>query len=404
MNRQDEIRALGGVAGDVLEDLVRAVEDVHGAISARVDSALPPPAKPVHTIVRATTTATYATVRAAHRWLPRGAAAVAAARTQADGPSILDHPSALKAVATLNGILGPAVTDPAAVTTALTLFHRGERLALDALAKLPDVQPHVVLFLHGLVETEADWSRQPRGTLEPHIPYPEALEAEHGVTSLVARYNTGLAVGRSGAELAELIAHLESAWPVPLDGITLVGHSMGGLVARSAAHQAHLAGHAWVGRLRLIVSLGTPHLGSPVSKAVDIAERALNAFPETAPIGQVLARRSPGVRDLSHGRLVEDETAELDPPGVPGVAHCSLGSTLTKNPNHPVSMVIGDGLVRLPSAAGRGRKRRLDFDVDIHVGRMNHFTLLNDAAVYKLLREWMHQFALSPRQPTPAEA
>ena len=394
MNRSEEINALGGIAGDALAETVRVVEDVHRAVSDRVDAALPAPAKPIHAIVRASTTATYATVRAAHRWIPRGAAAVTAARTPAESPSLLEHPRAAKAVASVNGIWGAAVTDRLSATTTLGLFRDGSPLPIDEVSTLADARPNLVLFLHGLAETEADWNRQPRDVPERRVPYPELLESDFDVTALALRYSTGHAVGANGDELAVLLEMVSAAWPVPLSSITLIGHSMGGLVARSAAHHGQEAGHRWVERLRLIITLGTPHLGAPLSKAVDHAERALNTFPESAPLGRILAPRSAGVRDLSDGRILVGDAAALDPPPVPGVVHCSLGSTLTQDPNHPVAMLIGDGLVTLPSASGRGRTRKLNFHEDRHLGGMHHLAMLNEPAVYELVRGWTEEFAL----------
>ena len=136
MNRSEEIRALGDLTGDALGETVRIVEDVHRAISNRVDAGLPAPAKPISAIVRASTAATYATVRMAHRWIPRGAAAVTAARTPADGTSLVNSPRTVKTVAAVNGIWGATVTDRLAATTKLSLFHDGEPLPGHTVAEL----------------------------------------------------------------------------------------------------------------------------------------------------------------------------------------------------------------------------------------------------------------------------
>ncbi len=58
------------------------------------------------------------------------------------------------------------------------------------------------------------------------------------MTPVYLRYNTGLPVGRNGADLAWLLDDLVAAWPVPVRSIALVGHSMGGLVVRAAFHAA----------------------------------------------------------------------------------------------------------------------------------------------------------------------
>ena len=112
------------------------------------------------------------------------------------------------------------------------------------------------------------------------------------------------------------------------------------------------------------------------------------------PIGRLFAPRSAGSRDLSDGRILLGEPGTMDPPNVPGVTHCTLGSSLTQDPGHPLAMLLGDGLVRLPSAAGRGRTRTLNFQVHTKLSGMHHFALLNEPTVYALIRGWMQEFAL----------
>ena len=54
-------------------------------------------------------------------------------------------------------------------------------------------------------------------------------------------------------------------WPHPIEQLTIMGHSMGGLVARSACHHALLVGHAWAKRLDPPVALGRNRDGYPTS-------------------------------------------------------------------------------------------------------------------------------------------
>lgn len=409
MDRSEEISALGGLTGDALAGTVRIVEDVHRAVASRVDAALPAPAKPISAIVRGSTAATYATVRAAHRWIPRGAATFAATRTPPDAPSLLAGPLGRTAVDTVNGIWGPPVTDPVGLTTPMRLLHHGGALPVvgaseDRLdggaagplqpAPRPPAQPSIVVFIHGLAENEASWERQSRDSAEVRPGYAQRLESDEEVTSLALHYSSGRPVGENGVELADLLESVVADWPVPVTTITLVGHSMGGLVARSAAHHGQLADLAWVQRLRLIVTLGTPHLGAPLEQAVTVTERVLGTFPESAPIGRVLGARSHGVRDLHDGRIHADDGAELDPPPVPHVTHCSVGATLTRDTDHPLGTLVGDGLVLLPSAAGRSRTRHIPFHVDRRLGGVSHLALLNEPVVYDLVHGWVREFAL----------
>ena len=97
-------------------------------------------------------------------------------------------------------------------------------------AAFPDASPRVVVFLHGLMETEFSW-----GTGET---YGTRLKRELGYTPVTVRYNSGLRISRNGRCLSELMGELVAAWPVEVERIALVGHSMGGLVARSACHRA----------------------------------------------------------------------------------------------------------------------------------------------------------------------
>ena len=116
------------------------------------------------------------------------------------------------------------------------------------------------------------------------------------------RANTGLTLRANGAALTALLQQLTRAWPVPVERIALVGHSMGGLVFRAAAADVvDDCDDRWVDRVSDVVTLGTPHLGSPVAGGVGAGSRALGLVPESAALGRILDWRSVGVHDLVHG-------------------------------------------------------------------------------------------------------
>jgi len=77
-------------------------------------------------------------------------------------------------------------------------------------------------------------------------------------------YNTGLHVSTNGRAFAQMLEDLVAAWPVPVEELSILAHSMGGLVARSAHHYASAAGYAWPRKLRKLLFLGTPHHGVPL--------------------------------------------------------------------------------------------------------------------------------------------
>ena len=107
----------------------------------------------------------------------------------------------------------------------------------DTLRELfPDASSRVVVFVHGLMTTEYSWS------LGRREPYGDRLARELGCTPVYVRYNTGRHISENGRSLSELMEELVAAWPVEAEQVALVGHSMGGLVARSACCHASEGG------------------------------------------------------------------------------------------------------------------------------------------------------------------
>jgi pimeloyl-ACP methyl ester carboxylesterase len=192
------------------------------------------------------------------------------------------------------------------------------------------------------------------------------------------------------------------AWPVEVERIALVGHSMGGLVARGACSCGAEEGAGWVRHVRQSVSLGTPHMGAPLEQVVHYLSAGLARLPETRPFANFLRRRSGGIRDLRQGSLVDDDWRDCDPdalraaacaevPLLEGATHCFVSATVTRSDRHPLGRLLGDTLVLKPSATGRSRARRIPFEEEygMHLGGANHFALLNHPAVYEKLRAWL---------------
>lgn len=236
----------------------------------------------------------------------------------------------------------------------------------------------ICVFLHGLGCDERSWrSPAPDGDED----YGARLRAELGFTPLYLRYNTGLPIARNAHGFADLLERLAAAHPAR--ELVLVGHSMGGLVARSACRLASAAGMEWVGRVRMVICLGSPHQGSPVEKAGFALAATLGLHPVTVPLGEIADARSAGVRDLRHGLRAEDAAAWPLPDGVP----CRLvGATLHRDADHPLALALGDGLVTPGSATGP----LLAGDVRaVRLGGMGHMRLMNEPRVYRQIRAWL---------------
>ncbi len=218
---------------------------------------------------------------------------------------------------------------------------------------------------------------------------------------MYVRYNTGLHVSANGHRLARLLDDLVAGWPVTVDELVIVGHSMGGLVARSACHYGDEDTLRWTELVTHVFCLGTPHLGADLEKGANALAWALGRLPETRGLGAILNARSAGIKDLRYGSCVEEDWSDCDPdeflrdrcqevPFLPGANYYFIGAALNRG---PLGTALGDLLVRMPSASGRGNRngRRIPFEVDNghELTGLNHFHLLNHPAVYAQLRDWI---------------
>ncbi|GAA1480189.1 permease [Gordonia sinesedis] len=300
-------------------------------------------------------------------------------------------------VGILNGLIGDELADRGSpLAGSMSIRSDGAVVSLSPSAihdAFPDATGHLVVFVHGLMETEHAWAVGGRPT------YGARLRADIRATPVDVRYNTGRHISDNGRDLCDLLSELVGRWPVPPTRITLVGHSMGGLVIRSACDHAMTDGSRWLPLLTDTVSLGTPHLGAPLARGVGIATTILGGTQMTSPVGDLLRRRSAGVRDLVQGRIRAEDWSDADPDAMseprivdvallPWVRHLIVTATITSNPDHPVGKLIGDGLVRAASGRGTGRDRVLGFRPwdTMHLGAAHHFTLLNDDEIYMWLR------------------
>jgi pimeloyl-ACP methyl ester carboxylesterase len=290
-------------------------------------------------------------------------------------------------VAVINGVYGDhlaATGNPLAVGMGFSC--RGKALNPDMPASMPGASGKVLLWVHGLCLNEGNWSRG--GTNQG-----EALANGLGYTPVYLRYNTGLPIPSNGRELAALLEQLLQNWPHPLEELVIAGHSMGGLVARSAVHYGRQAAHGWLKYLRRLVFIGTPHHGAPLERGGNWIDYALDLSPYTAPFTSLGKKRSAGITSLRYGS-VADETRDVVP--LPAAVRCyAMAATLAKKPSRVHEKLIGDGLVPVDSALGRSRDPELALKIPDDrqwLGyETGHIGLLGHPGVYAQLRGWLAQ-------------
>ncbi|WP_336085606.1 esterase/lipase family protein [Nocardia sp. SSK8] len=395
---QAEVQALTRLAGDEFVGAVDGIAAIHRAISDRVFAAVRTgvgvAADPVKVVHDAITDSVYAVVGGTGFVVGEVASAVQVPGVPAPSRTVWGA----GVLAALQGLIGDALEDQAPILASpMTIRVDGAPVPPEQLPAHTTVPTsRLVVLVHGLVETEHAWR------LGGGPDYGELLEQELGYTPVYLRYNTGLHISENAAQLAALLERLVASWPLPVHEICLIGHSMGGLVARGACHLAERQDADWVRAVRQVVCLGSPHLGAPLEQIVHYAAAAFDLLPETRPLGALLRRRSAGIRDLRQGSLVDEDWRDLDVDTlraravqeVPLLAHADhyfVTATITRSPRHPVGRVIGDGLVLAGSGSGRGRTRRIGLAGvnGLHVPAANHFSLLNHDAVYQALRSWL---------------
>ena len=306
----------------------------------------------------------------------------------------------------LNGLYGDFLAErDNALDLGMTLRHDGRVVPITPeglAAAIEAPKKRLCVFVHGLTSTEWSWCVEAgRFWGDPGGCFGSELQGR-GITPLYVRYNTGRHISDSGRALDELLEGLADAYPVAIDEITLVGHSMGGLVVRSATHQAAERDARWVTSLRQVFCIGSPHLGAPLEKGVNAVTAVLRRIPAAGASvpADLLEGRSSGIKDLRYGYTLEQEWRDADAhavlhdnrhpvPLVDGVSYFAVAATVTRDPQHPAGRLLGDLLVRTGSAQGRAdsAERHIPFHGTQVLAGMNHLHLANHPAVYAILAQ-----------------
>jgi pimeloyl-ACP methyl ester carboxylesterase len=389
-----DLRGAARLATEATAGLADLVEAMHERI-ARLPGV---PASGVAGRMSRTTGITglvYRSVRGVTRLVGGSVDAVLALLSPLLGESV-PGPEREAVVAALNGVLGDhlaATHNPLA--TIMQLRSGGVPLVLDQQAlqaRFADARGPLLILIHGLCMNDLQWQRDGHD-------HGAALAAELGFTPLYLHYNSGLPIPVNGQQLAQLMHTLLQVWPHANARVVLLGHSMGGLVARSALHQAQLAGDAWPQQVSDLVCLGTPHHGAPLERAGHGIDLLLGATPYlaryTAPLARIGKLRSAGITDLRHGRVVADDAQGQHPHvALPDDVRCfAIAGTTGEEAGDLKDRLWGDGLVPLASALGqhKTKSRSLHFKPERQwvAHGTNHMQLLSSAEVYGQLRRWL---------------
>jgi pimeloyl-ACP methyl ester carboxylesterase len=297
-------------------------------------------------------------------------------------------------VAALNGVWGDHLADTGNPLAVPMAFRIGGQPYRQALASARPTGKLLVL-VHGLAMNDLQWSRRGHD-------HGRALARDLGFTPVYLHYNSGRHVSQNGRDFAALLDELVAHWPVPVDELAIVCHSMGGLVTRSACSMGE--DRAWMAALRQLVFLGTPHHGAPLERGGRLVDTLLSVSPYIAPFARLGKTRSAGITDLRFGNLQDADWQQRDrhaqrrddrqPTPLPeGVQSFFVAATTSAEATGLRSATVGDGLVPLASALGEHRDPRLALKVpkshQMVITSANHWDLLNRDDVYQQIRAWL---------------
>ncbi len=337
----------------------------------------------------------------------------------------VSSPTREQFLAVLNGVLGDhlaASGNPLAIQSTLRRVGRPVPLDRASLAEAwPQASSRLLVTAHGLCMHDGHWRRAVEDGKNDNDcennnennweavdlefgGLPECLAASYGYSTIDFHYNTGRHISDNGRDFDEMLERLVTNWPAEIEQLVILGHSMGGLVARSAAHYGLEAGHTWPERLKKIVLLGTPHHGSPVERAGHGIDRALGISRYSAPFSRLGKIRSAGITDLRHGNVIESDWREhgrfahahdtRSPARLPDHVECfAVAATLDEAPDSARSRYFGDGLVPVPSALGQHHDPAFELPIQITnrfvATETGHLDLLRCPEIARKVHAWL---------------
>ena len=280
----------------------------------------------------------------------------------------------------LNGIFGDyleATSNP--LTISMKLRQNGSSLQVNN----QPANGKLLVLVHGLCMNDVQWLRDGHD-------HGADLAKALGYTPIYLNYNTGRHIAANGQEFSFILQQLTNEWPHQITELTIIGHSMGGLVTRSACHYAAQANHSWIKHLKKLAFLGSPHHGAPLEKGGSWVDLLLGISPYSAPFAKLGKVRSAGIKDLRKGTIVDGSV--IEPVALPKNVQC-FAIAATNSESASIKNLVGDGLVSVNSALGKHKNPDLTLPIpknhtNIHYG-LNHFDLLSSKAVYADLHRWL---------------
>ena len=313
-------------------------------------------------------------------------------------PFLADHQPESKMrdsfLSVINGVYGDRLSESGnSLALEMALFCNNEQLncsrlnstTIDALQRAGEAFPtKLMVFVHGLCMGRHGWEKD-------DINLSSDMAASLDFVPLYVNYNTGESIASNGAALAAQLQALVDGWPAPVTDLKIIGHSMGGLVVRSACHYGEKSSQSWLGVTKTLASIGTPHHGAPLEKGGKILDDMLALSPYALPFTRLSKIRSTGIENLRHGSVSDGDREFVQIPH--SIEYFAIAGVLNKQANALAENTLGDGLVPLDSALGQSKDENRVLAIGDQNKRvlydMGHNEMLCHPDVFAQLQKWL---------------
>ena len=262
-----------------------------------------------------------------------------------------------------------------------------------------EISGRVAVLCHGLCLSHLSWQSFNNEGLGEEI-----LRSQPETTVLYLDYNTGQRISCNGRNLSQVLQTLTDNNP-NVSQIDLVGHSMGGLVARSALFYGKQEGLDWIKRVGNLVTLGSPHHGAILERIGFFVQDVIARLPFANALAKLGDLRSAGIIDLRHGSIRDADWMSLEgrsvlpqdfrhPARLPRHVNTYLvAATLMEGHyDSKATSLLGDGLVTIDSALGDHKGEHM---LMVPEGRkavfygLGHMSLIYSKRVHKQVVAWL---------------
>ncbi|MGK0448767.1 MAG: pimeloyl-ACP methyl ester carboxylesterase [Polaribacter sp.] len=301
----------------------------------------------------------------------------------------------------LNGVIGDYLEEkenPLKIT--MQFRYQSKTLAIDPKsikAAYPKVNGKILLMIHGSCMNDLQWTRKDHN-------HGKIIATELNKTPIYLKYNSGLHISSNGKNLNNLLEELVKNWPVPIEEIVIIAHSMGGLVSRSALYYGEKNQKKWTKHVKKIVFLGTPHHGSYVERTGNYLDLILESIHYAKPFARLGKIRSAGVTDLRYGNLIDEDWKDDNRFEIKNdkrrniqlskqIEFYTIAAVIGNETTSLSTQILGDTLVDVKSALGQHKNpdKNLNFKKEnIWISYdSNHLDLISNPKILNKIKVWL---------------